>query len=236
MRVIPLEKAWHGEANCLHCAVRGSVLFSGLEESDFRQVHRLIDDLYPPANALLYRHQQRGRHIFTIRTGVVKLVRYLPDGSQRIVRILRSTDVAGLEALLDQPYQHDAVALTALEVCRIPAKMVNDLALERPKLHTELMKRWQRALNEADAWLTQFSTGTARQRMARLMMRLADPAHDCSLELFCREDIGAMLGITTETASRVIAEFKRRGLLQERDDSRLLKIQGTALRIIADGI
>ncbi|MCU7812062.1 MAG: helix-turn-helix domain-containing protein, partial [Candidatus Thiodiazotropha sp. (ex Notomyrtea botanica)] len=35
----------------------------------------------------------------------------------------------------------------------------------------------------------------------------------CSL--FAREDMGAMLGITTETASRTIAEFKRQSLLVE---------------------
>jgi CRP-like cAMP-binding protein len=36
---------------------------------------------------------------------------------------------------------------------------------------------------------------------------------ECSL--FAREDMGAMLGITTETASRTIAEFKRQSLLVE---------------------
>ncbi|HHL45885.1 MAG TPA: helix-turn-helix domain-containing protein, partial [Gammaproteobacteria bacterium] len=34
-------------------------------------------------------------------------------------------------------------------------------------------------------------------------------------ELFSREDMGAMLGLTTETASRTIADFKRRGLLAQ---------------------
>ena len=28
-----------------------------------------------------------------------------------------------------------------------------------------------------------------------------------------REDMGALLGITTETASRIMAEFRRRGLI-----------------------
>jgi CRP-like cAMP-binding protein len=40
--------------------------------------------------------------------------------------------------------------------------------------------------------------------------------------LFSREDMGAMLGITTETASRTIAEFKRRSLLVETDPNRFL--------------
>ena len=104
----------------------------------------------------------------------MKLVQYLPDGSQRIVRLLHSADVAGLEALLGQSYQHDAVVLQAASVCRLPIEVVKRLDRDSPKLHHELLLRWQRALTEADAWLTLLSTGTARQRVARLLLRLLE--------------------------------------------------------------
>ena len=74
------------------------------------------------------------------------------------------------------------------------------------------MSRWQRALSEADAWLTELSTGSARQRVARLLLRLVRDRESSECDLFSREDMGAMLGITTETTSRTIAEFKRQGL------------------------
>ena len=77
------------------------------------------------------------------------------------------------------------------------------------------MTRWQRALNEADAWVTDFSTGNSKQRIARLILLLVkgNPANTCLL--FGREDMGATLGITTETTSRIIAEFKRQHLIVE---------------------
>ena len=78
-----------------------------------------------------------------------------------------------------------------------------------------MLKRWQQALSEADAWLTELSTGSARERVARLLLRLVRNEHNPECTLFGREDLGAMLGITTETASRTIAEFKRRGHLTE---------------------
>jgi CRP/FNR family transcriptional regulator, anaerobic regulatory protein len=77
------------------------------------------------------------------------------------------------------------------------------------------MARWQRALSEADAWLTELSTGSARQRVARLLLRLVRDRESSECELFSREDMGAMLGVTTETTSRTIAEFKRQSLLVE---------------------
>jgi CRP-like cAMP-binding protein len=93
--------------------------------------------------------------------------------------------------------------------------VVRDLGKENPALHQELMARWQRALTEADAWLTELSTGSARQRVARLLLRLVHDRETCECQLFGREDMGAMLGITTETTSRTIAEFKRQSLLVE---------------------
>ncbi len=219
---VTLKEAWAGEANCLTCSLRESVLFSGLQEKDFERIHQPIDQFVLPPGSVLYRAGSPGTHMFTVRSGVVKLVQYLPDGGQRIVRLARSSDVLGLEALVAEEYQHDAVVLHETEVCRFPVKVVARLAEENPRLHQELMSRWQRALSEADAWLTELSTGSARQRVSRLLLRLVRNEESAECELFSREDMGAMLGITTETTSRTIAEFKRQSLLVETSPNRFL--------------
>ena len=213
VKYVTLRDAWSGEADCLNCALRDSVLFAGLTVRDFEKIHDPIDQFTLKPGSSLYRAGERGEFLFTVRSGALKLVQYLPDGSQRIVRLARTSDVLGLEAILDAPYQHEAVVLQTTEVCRYPARLVKALGAENPRLHTELMTRWQRALTEAYAWLTELSTGSARQRVARLLLRLVRDQASNECELFSREDMGAMLGITTETTSRTIAEFKRQGLL-----------------------
>ena len=215
VKSVTLREAWSGEADCLNCSLRESVLFSGLRESDFEQIHDPIDQFILKPGTVLYHAGDAGDHMFTVRSGALKLVQYLPDGSQRIVRIVRTTDVLGLEIMLGDSYQHDAVVLQPTEVCRFPAKVVRKLGQENPALHQELMARWQRALNEADAWLTELSTGSAKQRVARLLLRLVKDRESSQCALFSREDMGAMLGITTETTSRTIAEYKRQSLLVE---------------------
>ena len=212
---VTLKEAWNGMADCKICALRESVLFAGLQESDFGKIHEPIDQYTLPVGSTLYRAGDTGERLYTIRSGILKLVQYLPDGSQRIVRLVRTTDVTGLECLLGESYQHDAVVLQETEVCSLPVKVVEDLSSNNPTLHRELLNRWQRALNEADAWLTELSTGSAKQRVARLLLRLVHDKNDSECQLFAREDMGAMLGITTETASRTIAEFKRKSLLAE---------------------
>lgn len=140
----------------------------------------------------------------------------------------------GLETLVEDRYEHDAIAIHHTEICRYPARVVRVLGRENPKLYHELMARWQRALSEADTWLTELSTGSARQRVARLLLRLVHNRVGSECKLFCREDMGAMLGITTETASRTIAEYKRRGLLVEIGPNAVLPDVPNLRRIAGD--
>lgn len=217
---VPFKEAWSGQADCKTCSLRESVLFAGLKETDFEKIHQPIDQFVLQPGQSLYHAGDKGERMYTIRSGLIKLVQYLPDGSQRIVRLVKTSDVMGLEALVGNPYEHDAVVMQPTEVCCLPIATVQTLSKDNPELHVELLKRWQRALSEADAWLTELSTGPARERVARLLLRLVRGESDPVCTLFGREDLGAMLGITTETASRTIAEFKRQSLLQDLGSNR----------------
>ena len=158
--------------------------------------------------------------VFTIRSGLVKLIQYLPNGDRRIVRLLSQGDLAGLESLNGQNADHEAVTMDHVRVCRIPRTVIETLRKETPRLHDSLMRRWQKALSGADSWLTELSTGPARDRVSRLLMLLDKNSQDDSFYLPTRDDMGAMLGITTESASKVTAELRRKGWLKVLDHQR----------------
>ncbi|MEJ2622578.1 MAG: Crp/Fnr family transcriptional regulator [Candidatus Thiodiazotropha sp.] len=234
VKIVSFKEARDGVADCLKCSLRESVLFANLQEEDFEKLHDPIDQYTLPVGSTLYHTGDRGDRLYTVRSGILKLVQYLPDGSQRIVRLIRSADITGLECILGEAYQHDAVVLQETEVCALPVRMVDNLSKENPALHMELLSRWQRALKEADAWLTELSTGSAKQRVARLLLRLVKDTQESQCSLFAREDMGAMLGITTETASRTIAEFKRQSLLIETTPNQFLLDTPNLQRIAED--
>lgn len=215
MKRVPLSEAWTGVADCKQCLIRKSVLFAGLAEADFESFHRPLDQMLYQVGATIYDAGQPATTLFTIRSGLVKLVQYLPDGTQRIVRLMRKTDLIGLEALIDKEYPHTAIALQPTELCRLPADFVRSLSQSHSALFHELMSQWHKALSNADRWITEFSTGSARDRVIRLLLWLAEAEGGESCELFSREDLGAVLGLTTETASRTMAELKRQGFISE---------------------
>ncbi len=215
MKHVALAEAWTGVADCKHCTIRNAVLFAGLKEADFDQLHRPIDQLVYAPGTEIYSAGGPAHTLYTVRSGLVKLTQYLPDGTQRIVRLLRKTDLFGLEALIDDSYPHTATALHATELCRLPVDVVRALSHGNSGLYHELMARWHKALSSADRWITEFSTGAARERVVRFLIWLAEPEEGARCELFSREDLGALLGLTTETASRTMAELKRQGFIQE---------------------
>lgn len=211
-----VDAHWTGYARCSDCGVRESVLFADLGKEDLERILRPIEQYEYEPQAVLYREGETGPALFTIRSGLVKLVKVLLNGTQRVVRLLHRGDVAGIELLVDRTYHHTAVAITPVDVCRIETEVIRGIGVCNPKIHEQLIKRWQRNVDEADAFIVDLSTGNASARLARLLIKLSsalDNGEGCVVPQ--REDIGAIIGTSTETASRIIAQFKRSGLIKE---------------------
>jgi CRP-like cAMP-binding protein len=214
---IKTESAWRGTSDCRSCGIREMALFADLNEQDFGRIHTPIDDLEFAAGAVLYAEGARANGIFTLRRGMIKLVRVTADGRQRIVRVLRPGDVGGLEALGSGHYDCEAVALTEIAVCRLPLEVIHTLAASSPRLHLRLMQKWQHALKDADDWLADLNFGTARQRVSNFILKMRNPADGRTVTLFARDDMGAMMDLKLETVSREVSRLVKESVLEPLD-------------------
>lgn len=214
---IQTESAWRGTSDCRNCGIRDMVLFADLNEQDFGRIHAPIDDLEYKAGEALYAEGARARGIYTLRRGMLKLVRVTADGRQRIVRVLRPGDVAGLEALGSGQHDCDAIALTEVAVCRIPLDVIHTLGASSPRLHLRLMHKWQSALRDADDWLADLNFGTARQRVSNFILKMRSSQDGRTVTLFARDDMGAMLDLKLETVSREVSRLVREAVIEPLD-------------------
>ncbi len=222
------------EENCARCGIREQALFRDLTHEDFRLIDQPIHELIIEPQTTLFEEGSPGTHLFTIRAGLVKLVRFQADGSQRIVRLLTSGDIAGLEATAGSVYDSTAITVTPVSACRIPQAVVGRLENESPRLHGQLVRKWHEALRQADDFIADLASGSARRRLARLLLRLSHNDSTRRVLLPSRDDVGAMLGITTETASRAVAAFRREGLLSPLDrQGRHFRVDAHKLAAIA---
>lgn len=202
------------------CILRKTVAFAQLDDQDFTRIHRFIERQEFAKGDVLYSEGRVAKGIIVLRGGMVKLVRNTRDGRERIVRVLRSCDITGLEALATAQYDSDAVALTAVTVCRIPLDTIKDLLVNNPHFLGELMKKWQQALKDAGDWLTELNSGTARQRISHLIIKMCDPDNSEISTLLSLEDMGSMVDLKIETVSREVSRLVRIGALAPVDKHR----------------
>ncbi|NNL06474.1 MAG: Crp/Fnr family transcriptional regulator [Gammaproteobacteria bacterium] len=213
---------WVGRAHCGKCHIRKLMLFSELPSSAFDHLLQPIDHYLYPHGSVIYEANSHKKFIYSIRRGMVKLVHVAQDGDNRIVRLLGPGSAIGLE-LLDgaKGYHHTAIAVTQVDLCKIPVATTIQLTHEHPKLCATVGQQLQDQLNQADQWIVALSTGSARQRVAQLVLILEKFFSDSegAFMLLSREDMAAMTGIAVETVSRMIAEFKRQKILYRHRDN-----------------
>lgn len=210
---IKTESAWRGTSDCRNCGIRDMVLFADLNEQDFNLIHAPIDDLVYQSGQSLYDESDKALGVFTLRKGLVKLVRVTADGRERVVRVLFPGDVVGLEALATGRYDSQAVALSEVSLCRIPLDVIHQLGANSPRLHRKLMEKWQSALKQADDWLAELNFGTARQRVLHFIRKMHEVSEDGTATLFGRDDMGAMMDLKLETVSREVTALVRAGVM-----------------------
>ena len=168
------------------------------------------------AGDVLYHNEGDSKLLFIIRQGLVKLLAYLPNGRTRIVRMHKRGSLIGFDGLMDQSHGHTAVAVDEVSVFQIPHTELLRWKEEEPQLYAQLLEKWYEYLSYADTWITDFSTGNVKGRVARLIRFLSHFDSETGpqiVELLTTDEMSEILGVTPESVSRVVAEFKREGIL-----------------------
>lgn len=165
----------------------------------------------------IYHCDTESKSLFIIKEGLIKLVSHLPNGRSRIVRLHKPGSMIGMDGLMQKDHEHTAIAIKEVKAYQVPHTELLSLKEKEPHLYSKLMENLYQYLNYADTWITDFSTGNIKSRVARLLLFLARFESDTGpqiVELLTTEEMSEVLGVTPESVSRIIAEFKREGILE----------------------
>ncbi len=179
-----------------------------------------------------------------IVSGVVKLAKSLPNGSQQIVGLFAAGDFLG------RPFRGEArataIAASEVEVCWFPRATIESLAASSGAVKDWLYEYVSHELDKAQEWIILLGRMTAEQKLAVFLLKVlrttaegrvgAAQMGEIAIELpLSRTEIADYLGLTIETVSRQIGRLRERNVISVGNNRSVVVHRPDVLTAIVDG-
>ena len=156
--------------------------------------------------------------VYCVRDGVCKLTKLSENGKDQVVKLVVKGGLLGKRSLVsEQKTNLSAIALNDMEMCFIPkSEIMNDLS-KNPKFTMDVLREMANDLKESDDSLVNMAQTSVKRRMAEILMYIqdnfgTDDEGYLSIVL-SREDYASIVGTATESAIRILSQFKKEGLI-----------------------
>jgi CRP-like cAMP-binding protein len=156
--------------------------------------------------------------VYCVKDGVCKLTKLSENGKDQVVKLVVKGGLLGKRSLItEQVTNLSAVALNDMEMCFIPkSEIMEDLA-KNPEFTMDVLKKMANDLKESDESLVNMAQKSVKRRMAEILMYIHDNFgldKDGYLSIIIsREDYASIVGTATESAIRILSQFKKDGLI-----------------------
>jgi CRP-like cAMP-binding protein len=160
-------------------------------------------------------------YVYVLTSGRTKLIQMNSTGQQVNLRTLNEWQLFGaLGAVRDNAvYPASAQALQYSAAIAVKSDYFHDFMETRPYISFDLMKLMTGYIQEMQERYRELATEKVERRIARTLLRLAAQMGlknaDSGIELaFTRQELAEMSGTTLFSASRVLSEWEKRGLVE----------------------
>jgi len=199
---------------CQECTVRDLTCFAELSPDDLAEFQACrITGLYKPRQVIFHEGTPAGG-LWVVCQGTVKLYRSDRFGRDFIIDVATPGAILG-ELVLDdvETYSASAEALTPSQLSFLPRARLVRFVERHPQTGVRLAATLSRALADARRRAGELALKRADARLADLLLRLAGgAAGDGPTRIrlaYSRRDLAEMIGVSTETAIRLLARLKR---------------------------
>lgn len=221
-----LEKHIAIEKN-LNAAFDLEELKKRLQKKDYEKLMETKQKLTFQKGETIFEDGEFPKGVYFIRKGTSKLSQSGSYGKDQILRFIKEGDMIGYRSLLcGEPFQAKAEAMTDMEITFIPADVFLHLLEADSVMAYAMLQKIAYELGESANRITFLAQKTVRERLAEILLLLeqklgTDPEGFIKIVL-TREEVANLIGTATESAIRLISEFKSDNLIEV--DGRNFKI------------
>lgn len=206
---------------CSSCNLRELCMPIGFKEEDMHRLDEVVekrrkvkqgDQLFTTGDAF--------KSLYAIRTGFFKTCVSTEDGREQVTGFQMAGEIIGLDGIVTDHHNCDAIALEDAEVCVMPFADIEELSREFPVLQRHIHKIMSREIVRENSVMMLLGNMRAEERLAAFLLNLVQRLHargfsqsELTLRM-TREEIGSYLGMKLETVSRTFSKFSDEGIIE----------------------
>jgi len=206
-------------SKCDQCIVRRFNSLKALSKDELMRISNCKTSKFVSKGEVIFKEGEKLNGIFCVRDGICKVSKLSENGKDHIVKLLKKGDILGQRSLINNESTNlSAVAVNDMELCFIPKdEIMNDLR-KNPNFSIEMMREMAQKIRETDNMLIDFAQKSVKQRLANTILFLRETFKEDAEGyvdiVLTREEIASVIGTATESAIRLLSEFKKKNLIE----------------------
>ncbi len=206
---------------CSNCNLRELCMPVGLTSHEINRLDKLVATrIKIKQGEPLFSLGDEFTSLYAIRTGVFKTCLLTADGREQVTGFQLAGEIVGLDGIVNDRHNCNAIALEDADVCVMPFSKVEDFSREFPVLQHHMHKIMSREIVRENGVMMLLGNMRAEERLAAFLLNLSQRLHARGFSQtevilrMTREEIGSYLGLKLETISRTFSKFNRDGIIE----------------------
>lgn len=204
--------------DCDHCSIRDQSIVRDLVNEELMAFGGCGVRAIYKRRQVIFHEGTPANGLYILCQGAVKLYQSDRFGHDHILHIAVPGDVMGeMPQDIDETYSVSAEALTDSQLCYLPRERLVQFIHKHPIVGIRLVEAFSKSLASARKKVRALALKRAENRLAELLMQLAQVAGEPMKNGFTRmrldysrRELAEMIGVSTETAIRLLARLKQK--------------------------
>ncbi len=188
-------------------------IFSHLTEEEQAGIVELVRVKKLKKGETLYNAGDEGSFLYVVHEGKVKISRYTDEGNEQVLRVLTTGDFAGDQALFTNNLSNDfAITLEDSMICMLDGREFKEHMIKKPEIAVRIISELSKRLSDSESKLESYNLDSVGKRVAQSIIKHSKGSNAFELPI-PKLDWASILGMSNETLSRKLSEFKKAGLI-----------------------
>lgn len=205
-------------SRCESCITRQLNSMRALSKEELKRVSDCKTTRFYKKGDVIFDEGESLNGVYCVRSGVCKLTKLSANGKDHTVKLLGKGELIGQRSVISNERTNlSAIALNDMELCYVPKDQIISSIHDNKDFTIELLQQMASDLKGAEDDLITMAQKSVKQRLAEALIYVettfgSDAKGYLSLTL-SREDYASIVGTATESAIRILSQFKKEGLI-----------------------